>query len=185
MSNILYSSSFGVSCTELYCYVCSTGLPNNLNGLTDHSYSNNHQQLARQEYENLSRIVKVDENFQKSLMTIENNRHRINRLGLPQWRRHILAECNFTSSGHCTFPEALLLRYEMKERISLLEIAAWKAACIYRQDEIQRERDIRAHWNWLAAKSYVENDWKEYRTEMRHSNRVNIIVERVVSFLLV
>ncbi len=72
----------------------------------------------------------------------------------------------------------------MKERISLLELAAWKAACIHRLDEMKRESGVLVFSNWLAAKSFIDRDWKEYRSEMRHSNRVSIIVERVVPFLV-
>jgi len=86
--------------------------------------------------------------------------------------------------GTCRFPNELLMRYEMKERISLLELAAWKVACIYQQDELQREGSIRALSNWLSAKYFVEHGWKDYRTEMRQSNRISIIVESVVPFLV-
>jgi len=94
-----------------------------------------------------------------------------------------MADCIFTSGGKCTFPNELLLRYEMKEQISLLELAAWRVACIHRLDAVLREGGLRALSSWLAAKFFVDHDWKRYRLEMRHSNRVNMIVERVVPFL--
>jgi len=149
----------------------------------NHSKDIGHQKEARDIFERNCRYTTISENFIASLEEIENNRHRIDRLGHFQWRRHILADCIFTADGKCMFPNELLLRYEMKERISLLWLAAWRVACIHRLNEVQREGGIRALSSWLEVKTFVEHDWKRYRSEMRNSNRVNIIVERVVPFL--
>jgi len=179
-----YYDSFGVDCRNDACWICNIRLTRTLEALRDHSNSTTHKQLAEKEFERLTTGAQIAENLGRSLAEIENNRHRINRLGLSRWRWHVVAESNCTANGKCRFPHELLLHYEMKERLSLLELAALKAACIHRQDELQKERGVRPLSNWLEARYYVEHGWKEYRTEMRHSSRVSIIDERVVPFLV-
>jgi len=46
------------------------------------------------------------------------------------------------TANSCQTANALLAKYEMKERILLLELVAWKAACIHRLDEMKRESGV-------------------------------------------
>jgi hypothetical protein len=107
---------------------------------------------------------------------------RIEKLGLPAWQEKVRSSlCLYLGSiGKDTeaFNKAdnHLLWYEHMERISLLELAAWKAACVL--DMEQKEGQMM--YNLLE---WIRYGWKQNKTKMRHSNATHVIVENVVSFL--
>jgi hypothetical protein len=79
----------------------------------------------------------------------------------------------------------LLQKYEHMERLSLLELAVWKAACISRATRV--ELDSMASMKSVEdAVLFVANNhrtWKEHRTETRKTNAIEIVIKRVLPFL--
>jgi hypothetical protein len=82
----------------------------------------------------------------------------------------------------------LLEKYEHMERFALLELAVWKATCTRRAGEVKVDpsnlktvEDAIRFAEKLAEKQ--RSAWKDYKTEMRHSNAIEIIMSLVVPFV--
>lgn len=124
----------------------------------------------------------VGREFKKSLDIMACYEEQITLLGHAPWRHHILASCSFAKDGTVSFPVDLLWRYEQKERLSLLELADWKTVSMIRD----QENPMPVFGNIGQAQRYLvdhRNDWKQYKAELRHSNAISIVMERVLPFL--
>jgi hypothetical protein len=84
----------------------------------------------------------------------------------------------FASAGinSAAFTRAVnnLLKYEHIERILLLELVSWKAACI---------RDMDENKTILDVLEWMNDGWKENKTRLRYSTATTVIVENVLGFL--
>jgi hypothetical protein len=81
--------------------------------------------------------------------------------------------------------KALIQKYEQMERLSLLELAVWKAACISRagQEEVDSKTSIKTLHDAILWVANNHHTWKKYRKEMRKSNAIEIVIQHVLPFL--
>jgi hypothetical protein len=111
---------------------------------------------------------------------------RIEQLGARDWRVHdredlfsrlisLTAEGNSQAmKSHMSDSEKLLLKYEHKERVSLLEMAVWKASCVMDKSE---------ELTYYAMLDWKSRGWKESKDKMRSCNAIEVIVRSVLPFL--
>jgi hypothetical protein len=78
--------------------------------------------------------------------------------------------------------ETSLSLYEHMGRLSLLELAVWKAACIS-QVEFDSKTSMKTLHDVILCAAKHQDAWKEYRTETRKSNSIEIIIKQVLPFL--
>jgi hypothetical protein len=80
--------------------------------------------------------------------------------------------------------EISLNNYEHMERLSLLELAVWKAACIAQAGlvEIDSKTSLKTVHDAILFTGTHQNTWKKYRTETRKSNAIEIIIKHVLPF---
>jgi hypothetical protein len=115
-------------------------------------------------------------------------RHRADQLGLKAWQMDVQSKLFWTllnrgveePGAALRSATALLEKYEQRERISLLELAAWKATCILhpelRPPAIKRK-------GYLAWLDWARNGWKENKAALRNANELSIIVMSIMPFL--
>ena len=113
---------------------------------------------------------------------------RIDKLGLRSWRRHVKSKL-FWLLLHCGVEdlvynakliaeaESLLSKYEHMERISLLELAIWKAVCIAIPVNVVAKNDYHSWQDW------ARNGWKGGKSAMYKANEIGIIISSVIPFL--
>jgi hypothetical protein len=76
--------------------------------------------------------------------------------------------------------KALLKKYELMERLSLLELAVWKSVCMRRVgDNVKTVEDAIS----IATRIAHRDSWRKYQTEMRKSNTMGIVIKHVLPFL--
>jgi hypothetical protein len=78
--------------------------------------------------------------------------------------------------------ETLLQKYEQMERLSLLELAVWKAACTSCV-EFDSKTNMKTLHDAILFVANNRHTWKKYRTEMRKSNAIEIVIQHVIPFL--
>lgn len=111
---------------------------------------------------------------------------RIKRLGSPAWRNdvqlHMIPyyeikpsprQMDFQVPPGVSIVDTLLSKYELMEEISLLELAAWKSACIMEK----------LHLSYYEMLEWLRIGWIDKKQEMRHSPAVAVIIRCVVPFL--
>jgi hypothetical protein len=76
--------------------------------------------------------------------------------------------------------ESLVAEHEVKERRCLLELAAWKAACLANPSS---DSIISTCNNYHSWQDWSRNGWKGNKKAMRNSNGIGIIVQYVSLFL--
>jgi hypothetical protein len=115
---------------------------------------------------------------------------RIARLGCLKWQRIIQHELypqamSIIMTGASTndgvdckvefeFQEGRLAFFETMERISLLELAIWKAACIMEKTE---------ELTYYAMLEWKLRGWKESKAKMRRSSAIDVIIRNTLPFL--
>jgi hypothetical protein len=115
-------------------------------------------------------------------------RHRSDQLGLKAWQMDVesklfwtLLNRRFEDPGTALVSAtALLEKYEQRERISLLELAAWKATCILHPE--LRPAGIKRK-GYLAWLDWARNGWKENKATLHNANEISIIVTSIMPFL--
>ena len=151
----------GSGCYDMYiCVVCNTG---NMHKHTIRSHLNGHGHKS---------------NF---LLKSE-----IESLGLLRWRQHMKAELYdhfFTTQQVVGIPTSIrqqLEKYTMLEKISLLELAVWKASCLWFDGSmsVHTMQDILDQWA-----IYESFDPAAYKHERRFTGSVAIIMRGVIKFL--
>ena len=170
------------------CVLCNTGNMNrknansHLRGLTHRLAVNREQFNARLK----QRAVHANKKMDCPLFGCI--RPKMDTLGLPRWRHHIKAElCDYIlidNRGDVDdVPpsiERLLQRYTKYEKTSLLELAVWKASCLW-FDESQTfptMQDISDQW------AMDENfDPNAYKKKRRFAGNVAVIMRGVVEYL--
>jgi hypothetical protein len=106
---------------------------------------------------------------------------RIEKLGLQRWRHHVRSDlCTYLGSVGQDYKTMIratnhLQKYEHLERISLLELVAWKAACV---------ADTEANLSLYEMMEWLNHGWKTNKTKLQRCTAVtNVIVQNVVEFL--
>lgn len=84
---------------------------------------------------------------------------------------------------HLLEAERLLKKFEEMERLSLLELTVWKAACISRARDTTLPKDVKTVGDALLYTERNRDCWKDYRTAMRSSNAVEIVIKHVHPFI--
>jgi hypothetical protein len=81
--------------------------------------------------------------------------------------------------------ETLLRKYEQVERLSLLELAVWKEACIScaGQEKVDSKTSMETLDHAILFVAKNRHTWKKYRTEMRKASAIDIVIQHVVPFL--
>jgi hypothetical protein len=100
---------------------------------------------------------------------------RIDQLGLKAWQSEVhdhLYWCLLyqftnvtTANDRMTEAETLLGKFEHLERVSLLELAAWKAVCI-------ATKDNGCHHSW---QEWYDTGWKAAKPETRTAREIGIV----------
>ena len=163
---------------EVFCHLCKTGGMQkhariaHFNGKVHRMKYNQVKAMKEQEEKRLERGKRVE--YARSLEP------RINKLGLKRWmnevRLHLYEYIGIGGLGYVK-ADIALNNLEQKERLSLLELALWKArsvdGLIFRStDEIREQQALDANFN---ASSYLETQ--------RVLSGCHIIVPKVVEFL--
>jgi hypothetical protein len=78
--------------------------------------------------------------------------------------------------------ETLLQKFEQMERLSLLELAVWKAACISCAGRVE-VAGMKTLDDAIMCVANNRHTWKQYRAETRKTNAIEIIIQRVLPFL--
>jgi hypothetical protein len=74
--------------------------------------------------------------------------------------------------------------YEPMERLSLLELAVWKACCISRAGEVRVDpNDVKTVDMAIRFAKKQKLSWKDYTAVMRQSNAIEIIIRNVIPFV--
>jgi hypothetical protein len=115
--------------------------------------------------------------------TIVELQLRVDQLGLKAWQTEVLAQlywCLLYQFSHdnsaltrMKAAETLLVKYEHLERVSLLELAAWKAVCI-------AAKVNGCHHSW---QEWYRGGWKGSKPGARTAREIGILVVSVVPFL--
>jgi hypothetical protein len=159
---------------RLYCYMC--GFDTSKTGCHEKS---------------LSRL-------KASETTVSSIERRASKL-FDTWKNRVLAQLlRHKTPGvtdHCIFPfleeaQRLLEKYERMELLSLLELAVWKATCTQLAGEVkvdpQNVRTVEDAIRFVDAIRFAKKQrsaWRDYKTEMRHSNAIEIILSQVIPFV--
>jgi hypothetical protein len=176
------------------CSVCGTSLSEA--GLTKHARDTKHRDAVVKISAGATTYELLDKRTE-----IYKFERRLDRLGCTKWQLHVQgllfrflvtprpsrARVTFTRTRKldpCLPIEELLSKYEQMERLSLLELAVWKASCTIRAGEV--EVDLSGVKTVEDVRSFSEkqrNSWKDYRAEMRHSYLIDIVITGVVPFV--
>jgi hypothetical protein len=134
----------------------------------------------------LSRFDKVSNIKRRASELCETWENRV----LAQLFRYMARDIDDSTdtSHYLQEAERLLGKYERMERFCLLELAVWKATCTQRAGEVKVDpnnvktvEDTIRFAQKLAEKQH--SVWKDYKTEMRHSNAIEIIMSLVLPFV--
>jgi hypothetical protein len=111
---------------------------------------------------------------------------RIQQLGIVKWQNLIRADLHsrlisLTGDGNSHITESsirdfdkLLIKYEKMEKISLLELTIWKAACIMEKTE---------ELTYYAMLEWNSRGWKDSKAKMRRCSAIDMIIRNVLPFL--
>lgn len=103
---------------------------------------------------------------------------RVKQLGLETWQNDVKCTMyDYLVQGSTTSPLALLERYELKEILSLLELALWKTSALG-EELFDDTREIREY-----PILDEEFDVRGYLNEARILSGCSSIIPRVVDFL--
>jgi hypothetical protein len=111
---------------------------------------------------------------------------RLTKLEDTKWQLHVKGLLfDYLSTGDSDIlqkVESSLKLYEHMGRLSLLELAVWKAACIS-QVEVDSKTSMKTFHDAVLCVAKHQHTWKKYRTETRKSNSIEIIIKQVLPFL--
>eukprot|EP00978_Attheya_sp_CCMP212_P023704 scaffold73105_cov49-Attheya_sp.AAC.1 len=111
------------------CHLCETGWMNRAARI-NHFLGGPHQR--KYNWIRTQEIIIQGKECVARLDVLKFFESRVNALGLPKWRWHIKAlmhdyVANNDAAENATHIEQILVQYEQKERISLLELFIWKS----------------------------------------------------------
>ena len=167
------------------CVLCGTGYMTRKTANRHVSGSGHRNAVHRKKFNGRleQRAVHVN-NKLNSVLGIKSN---IELLGLPRWRHHIKAElCDYilTDNGSVdNVPpsvDKLLETYTKYERTSLLELAVWKASCLWfdGSQNFHSMQDILDQWTMDSR-----FDPTAYKSERRFTGNVAVIMRGVLAYL--
>jgi hypothetical protein len=108
---------------------------------------------------------------------------QIESLGLPSWKCAIQAKMfdalfyhsnPLSNTDHLNDVKVLLTKYHRMERISLVELAVWKAVCIGTCGTNQ------GHLEWAQ---WTRHGWKRAKNETRQSNEIAVVIAALLPFV--
>jgi hypothetical protein len=159
------------------CLLCSTSVMSGIEVVRTHCSGKKHI--------NRYRIFQVECEWElrRRLEPLQRSftlRPRIQALRLEKWKWHVSHMLlRFLESGSdvdLNRAEEILFKYELMEKLSLLELAVWKQHILGRTFRtIQEARDF-----WLMDESF---EAREYFVQQRVTSGVAVIVPIVLSFL--
>ena len=171
MSDLGYLRLDGSGRNDMFiCMICRTGSMHNKT-LQGHFNGHGHKAAVRQEPLIITNILQ----------------RQIDSLGLPRWRRDIkvdLFDYVFASGNDTTGVPASITqqldKYTKMEKTSLLELAVWRASCLWFDgsrnfDTMQNILDT-----WAMDESF---DPTAYKNERRFTSNVAVIVRGVIQYL--
>jgi hypothetical protein len=103
------------------------------------------------------------------------------RLYLPSWQMHVkslLLDALLDKDGSESTmgrAETALRRYELRERLALLELAVWKAGCKVNPPDAVKDALSHRYW-WTEG-------WKASKQSMRSCPAIHVVVTNVLPFL--
>ena len=169
------------------CVLCRTGCMNRKNA-NKHVRGHGHRN-ASQKREFSERLNKRALNANETLTSLSRRqvKPKLEWLGLPRWRYHIKAElCDYiltdkwTDNGVPPSVDKLLETYTKYERTSLLELAVWKASCLWfdGSQNFHTMQDILDQWTMDSR-----FDPTAYKAERRFTGNVAVIMRGVLDYL--
>jgi hypothetical protein len=176
------------------CVLCDTELENELHR-REHTQELCHQQNVVRTlgyiHENYSAITVIRRNT--AVVDLESG---VDRLQSLNWQLHVQGVLyrymrlgtDWSLSDELSLlgqAKTLLQKYEQMERLSLLELAVWKAACISHATriEVDSKMNIKSAHDAILCVAKHQHTWKKYRTETRKSIAIEIIIKHVLPFL--
>lgn len=142
---------------------------------------------------NYARLKKAQQVVLRNDWCMQTVVPNLNKLGLDRWKWHMNHLCyefiNETlppvtgSSDQALSILATLYMYQAKEKLSLLELAVWKANCLLNHAEVTGA--------YTVTMQEIEDYWAlderfnpvQYRKELRIKSGISVIVENVFLFL--
>ena len=192
MSDRQYLRHDGSGRNDMFiCMICRTGSMHNKT-LQGHFNGHGHRVAVRQECLK-TRADEIDcplpLRYSSPSGDVITNivQRRIDSLGLPRWRRDIkvdLFDYVFASGNHTAGVPASITqqldKYTKMEKTSLLELAVWRASCLWFDgsrnfDTMQDILDT-----WAMDESF---DPTAYKNERRFTSNVAVIVRGVIQYL--
>jgi hypothetical protein len=144
------------------------------------THKKNVSQLAMGERCVSSALVK-----RTKIVPLEN---RLTELEHTKWQVDVKALLfDYLSTGDSIIlknAETSLNLYEQIERLSLLELAVWKAASISHagQVEVDFKMSMKTVHDAILCAATHQHTWKKSLTETRRSNAIEIIIKHVLPF---
>jgi hypothetical protein len=137
--------------------------------------------------------LKAGRTFLARFDLVSNIKRRASEL-FETWENRVLAQLFHYMAGdidgstdtyqHLREAERLLERYERMERFALLELAVWKMTCTRHAGEVKVDpKNVRTVEDAMRFAEKQRTAWKGYKTEMRYSNAIEIIMSQVIPFV--
>jgi hypothetical protein len=171
-------SGYGWKCT-----VCNRNLRES--DLTDHVQNSSHKELV---------LALASKGY--CLQSILSRRtiiapleNRLAKLEETKWQLYVKGLLfDYLSTGDNNTLNKVKLslnNYEHRGRLSLLELAVWKAASISYAGhvELDSKMSIKSVHDAILCAATHQHTWKKYRTEAWKSNAIEIITKQVLPFL--
>jgi len=164
------------------CRLCGDETPMKEDDFDNHCNTEHHLQRVQETNAYMAKRKVVIARWQKT----HELKRRTKQLGLPQWQWEveknlynyisIESEDDIERTKHYYDEACVALRqHEKSERLSLLELAVWKTACILHPLEIPKDS--------LAFLCFLKVGWKANKERMRRSSSIAIVVQQVLPFL--
>jgi hypothetical protein len=150
-----------------------------------HVHKNHHMGLVQQ----LAKRVGCVSNVLLKRTNIVALERRLTKLENTKWQLNVKGMLfDYLSTGDSSImqkAEISVNMYEHMERLSLLELAVWKAACISHAGEVKLDSktSMKTLHDAILFTEKHQHTWKEYRTETRKSNAIEIVIKQVLPFL--
>jgi hypothetical protein len=159
------------------CNLCSTGVMWNTRSARKHCSGKRHRKfysiLESSQREEAKKLEVSDKLRQVQEMSL-----RVDKLGSEKWIWHVNDALlrYMTSIQPLDVALGLLSKYELMTRLSLLELAIWKASCLSdcRFDTMQEIEE------WSLDGSFNPADYKQ---EKRTTSGVHVIITLILPFL--
>jgi hypothetical protein len=124
--------------------------------------------------------IKAERVFLSRWKEASNWKPRISKLGARAWRDAVNSALwtYLMDDDRATYvlAEKLIVKYDYMERVSLLELAAWKLVC-----QIAHPPDNAS--GAIFWQRWLNTGWKAKKDEMRFSNAIVIVINNILLFL--